>query len=75
MPIIRPVVDGLNAVRSNVWSVMLIGAGLILILKGHPQEGGSLITGAFAVFRSSKDEVTPSSIQVNSPLQNPIVGS
>lgn len=53
------IVKALNDIRSNVWSVVLIGVGVGLVLKGHPQEGGSLITGAFAVFRSSNADTAP----------------
>jgi len=52
-------VRALNDVRSNVWSVILIVVGISLVLHGHPQEGGSLITGAFAVFRSSNTDTAP----------------
>ena len=52
-------VRALNDIRSNVWSVCLIVVGISLVLHGHPQEGGSLITGAFAVFRSSNTETAP----------------
>ena len=52
-------VRALNDIRSNVWSVILIVVGISLVLHGHPTEGGSLITGAFAVFRSSNTETAP----------------
>jgi hypothetical protein len=52
-------VRALNDIRSNVWAVILIGVGISLVLHGHPQEGGSLITGAFAVFRSSNTDTAP----------------
>jgi hypothetical protein len=41
-----------NELHSNVWSVLLIGAAVILIIKGHNQEGLALLTGAFGVFKS-----------------------
>jgi hypothetical protein len=49
-------VKALNDIRSNVWSVVLIIIGIMLVLHGHENVGGSLVTGAFAVFRSSRDE-------------------
>lgn len=52
-------VRAVNEVRSNVWSVILIVVGISLVLHGHPTEGGSLITGAFAVFRSSNTDTAP----------------
>jgi hypothetical protein len=50
-----------NEVRSNVWSVILISIGIMLVLHGHENVGGSLVTGAFAVFRSSNTETAPAS--------------
>lgn len=64
------IANGLNAIRSNVWAVALICVGVTLILKGHPTEGGSLLTGAFAVFRASKDDEVVQT-QVLSVPQNP----
>lgn len=48
-------VRAINEVRSNVWSVALIITGIILVMHGHENVGASLVTGAFAVFRSSPD--------------------
>lgn len=53
-------VRALNEIRSNVWSVILIITGITLLLHGHEVAGNSLITGAFAVFRSSSPETAPS---------------
>lgn len=55
-----------NGIRSNVWSVLLIIGGITLVLHGHENVGSSLVTGAFAVFRSSKDD-TPDVTQVSTP--------
>ena len=52
-------VRALNDVRSNVWSVVLIIVGVSLVLHGHENVGASLVTGAFAVFRSSNTETAP----------------
>lgn len=65
MAIMKAVVDALNSIRSNVWAVALICVGVALILKGHPQEGGSLLTGAFAVFRASKDDESATTLPLN----------
>jgi hypothetical protein len=48
-------VKALNEVKSNVWSVALVITGITLLLHGHETAGNSLITGAFAVFRSSTE--------------------
>lgn len=63
-------VRALNDLRSNVWAVLLIIVGISLVLHGHSQEGGSLITGAFAVFRSSNTDTAP--IPPNSQPPNAI---
>lgn len=52
-------VRALNEIRSNVWSVILVIVGISLVLKGHENVGSSLVTGAFAVFRSSSPETAP----------------
>ena len=44
-------VNALNALRSNVWCVMILGLGVVLTLRGHEQIGSNLILGAFAVIR------------------------
>lgn len=49
-------VRALNEIRSNVWSVVLVITGIVLVMHGHENVGGSLVTGAFAVFRSSHVE-------------------
>lgn len=51
-------VHALNEVRSNVWSVILVITGITLLLHGHDTAGNSLITGAFAVFRSSTSDTS-----------------
>ena len=52
-------VRALNDIRSNVWSVVLIMVGVSLVMHGHENVGASLVTGAFAVFRSSNTETAP----------------
>lgn len=64
-------VRALNDIRSNVWSVALIIVGITLVLHGHENVGGSLITGAFAVFRSSNTETAP--IPPNAAVPDPKV--
>lgn len=56
MAFIRAIVDGINAIRTNVWAICMIGAGTLLTIKGHATEGGSLVTGAFALLKASPDE-------------------
>jgi hypothetical protein len=75
-------VKAVNEVKSNVWSVILIITGITLVMHGHENVGGSLVTGAFAVFRSSRDEPTmkeqPKTVvttQVSTPAQDPNVPS
>jgi hypothetical protein len=64
-------IQALNNIRSNVWAVILIIVGIPLVLHGHENIGSSLITGAFAVFRSSNTDTAPipsnaaASIQIN----------
>jgi hypothetical protein len=48
-------VEAANRVRSNVWAVILVITGISLTTHGQPVAGGSLITGAFAILRSSPD--------------------
>lgn len=48
----RSVIWGLNELKSNVWSVLLIGAAVLLIMRGHEKEGEMLLVGAFGVFKS-----------------------
>lgn len=59
-------VEALNNVRSNVWSVILIITGISLLIHGQTMAGNSLITGAFAVFRSSNTETAP--VPPNAPV-------
>lgn len=53
------IVHALNNVRSNVWAVALVIVGVVLVLYGHDVMGNSLITGSFAIFRSSSTETEP----------------
>lgn len=52
-------VTALNAVTSNVWSIVLICAGSLLTLHGHSDVGGSLITGGFAILRGKDSTPSP----------------
>lgn len=56
---VAAVINAINSVHSNVWSVLLIAAAVSLILNGHPNEGSILLTGAFAVFRSESGDKNP----------------
>jgi len=64
-------VSALNNVRSNVWSVILIITGISLLIHGQTMAGNSLITGAFAVFRSSNTETAPVPPNAQVPTQVP----
>ena len=56
--IITPV-RALNEIRSNVWSIGVIVVGALLVIHGQSAIGGSLITGAFAILRSSDPATAP----------------
>ena len=64
------IANAFNAVRSNVWSVVLVFVGIYLVVHGHPQEGSGLITGAFAVFRSGSGN-TDTPTQPSQPTDKP----
>ncbi len=66
------VVHAFNNVRSNVWSVILIIVGVTLVMYGHDAVGGSLVTGAFAVFRSSNTDTAPVPPNAAMPPPKPI---
>lgn len=46
--------SGLNSIHINVWGVLLILCGVGLVLKGHGNEGGTIMTGGFALLRDTK---------------------
>lgn len=48
-------IQAINAIKSNVWMVFLILIGTFLIVRGHDVAGTSLITGSFAIIRSSTE--------------------
>jgi hypothetical protein len=53
-------VEAINTVKTNVWSVILIGLGTVLTLHGHADVGGSLATGGFALLRTeSTSQLAP----------------
>lgn len=45
-------IEAVNSLRMNVWAIGLIVAGSLLVLHSHPDVGGSLVTGGFALLRS-----------------------
>jgi len=66
-------VEAINEISTNVWSVVLIGIGAILVLHGQAGVGGSLLTGGFAILRSGegkKPEVQPDPTPVQVPDPN-----
>ncbi len=44
-------VDNLNTVGINVWAVLILIAGVVLVVTHHPDAG--LITGAFALLQGA----------------------
>lgn len=52
-------VEALNAIKTNVWAVVLIGVGSALTLHGHSDIGSSLATGGFAILRSESATGAP----------------
>ena len=52
-------VEAVNAITSNVWSIVLICAGSVLTLHAHSDIGGSLITGGFAILRGQNTDSNP----------------
>ena len=52
-------IEALNAVRPNVWAVGMISVGAILVLHGHTDIGGNLVTGGFALLRSESPSLSP----------------
>lgn len=50
------IVNALNNLRTNVWSICLISAGCVLVLHGHSDVGASLTTGGFAILRSESSQ-------------------
>jgi hypothetical protein len=50
------ITEALNSLRSNVWAAGLIGVGAVLVLHGHGDVGGSLVTGGFAILRSEGNQ-------------------
>lgn len=45
-------VEAINGIKTNVWSVLLITIGSVLVLHGKSEVGGSLVTGGFALLRT-----------------------
>lgn len=45
-------VEAVNAIKTNVWSVILIAIGSVLVMRGKGDVGASLVTGGFALLRT-----------------------
>jgi hypothetical protein len=45
-------VDALNAIHLNVWAICIMSGGIVLMCCKHAAEGGTLITGGFALLRN-----------------------
>jgi hypothetical protein len=50
------ITSALNALRTNVYAMILIGAGAWLSVRGHDHEGAGLIGGGLSILRASPDE-------------------
>ena len=66
-PVIGPMVEALNAVRMNVWMVVIIAAGVILCCCGQKEQGSNLIIGAFAILRGESSPAQSSAAHTASP--------
>ena len=47
----KQMVEIVNGVGENVWAVCILGLAVILFLKGQATAGGTLATGALALFQ------------------------
>ncbi len=47
----KQAVEILNGVSENVWAVLMVVLAIGLVLKGQAAVGGTLITGALALFQ------------------------
>lgn len=48
-------IAALNTIKSNIWAFLLILLGAGMVLKGHENIGGMLVTGSFAIIKTSAD--------------------
>lgn len=51
---IKNIVEAINSLHSNLWSLVLVGAGVFLTLKSHP-EGAALTGAGLAIFKTTSD--------------------
>ncbi len=42
-----------NTINSNVWAVIVLLVGVFLVIRGEKGTGESLVTGGFALLRST----------------------
>ena len=62
---IERIVNGLNALQTNVLAMLLIAAGAYLEVKGFDKSGGGLMGGGLAILRA-----TPASTPFTKETQN-----
>ena len=48
---LKQLVEIVNGVGENVWAVVMVVLAIGLVLKGQSAAGGTLITGALALFQ------------------------
>ena len=56
-------IQALNALHSNYLMLIVLGAGIALVLRGHEAIGGNLVVGSFAILRSSASPANPTPAQ------------
>ena len=44
-------VKALNEISLNIWALVVMSGGIVLVLRGHADVGATLITGGFALLR------------------------
>jgi len=64
-------VEAINEIRTNVWAVILIAIGAVLVLHGQAGVGGSLLTGGFAILRSETTIRQPDPPPAPNPAPDP----
>jgi len=52
---LKNIVEAINLLHSNVWSLCLVAAGAFLTFKGHP-EGAALTGAGLFGFKTSSDK-------------------
>lgn len=61
-------VGAANALKSNIWAIVIIAMGGLLICCGDKEDGRVLVTGGFAIFQREQgagSPLAPSPLAVN----------